>query len=121
MVSRLDRLKAADPVVFIGGYSRLAQATAGKQPIVVDAFGEPIDGQNYDFIGSPVLYRGHYYASTNPKLPNIGFIDPKRDRSKNPLILPAPVCCSQPGFNHHLTAVVPTNCDYMVKSGPMLA
>lgn len=97
-ISRYQMLKMADPEVFNGRkYSREFQFGAGRQPILVDGQGFSLDGNQYDFVGPIVSYRGHNYASTNPQRSHIGFcwID-------NASGLLAPACFVHPDVGHYL-------------------
>ena len=71
-MNRFQALRQADPEVFVIGYSRWVQQR--HQPILVTANGQPIDQQQYEFIGDSIEYRGHYYASINPQFPIVRLV-----------------------------------------------
>src|ERR1700722_3838679 len=100
----LQMLRAADPEIFspFSDYAITVNVKTGRQPIVVDHHGNPLDGQQYKFIGQVVTYRGRCYASTDPRWPYIGFTEtlPKSG-------WPAPMCCKQPYDKHGMFFVSP--------------
>lgn len=67
----LKQLRNADPLVFTHEYPRIAHKSVGRQPILVNSLGQPLDGYPgpRQFIGEPFFYRDHYYASVNEEFP----------------------------------------------------